>query len=315
MTEKLSVTEDHYEGSIDYPPLEAGQALVPGYEVIEHLHQSNNFDVYDVWSEERSCRCIAKAPRQDLLEDGKVRRSLLQEGRLLKKLTHPHIVRVYEALKEPQPTLILETLTGATLSYIIDTGHRRLPIRDVVHLGLHLCSAVHYLHGHNVLHLDLKPSNIVSERGLAKIIDLSIARPPGRGRRGAGTRQYMAPEQIRGEPVGPATDVWGIGAVLFEAATAVTPFNAEYETDSGSYTVPDEYADSDPESESDPESSTETDDPDSYEQVLRRADSVRAHRQRLPVAFADAIDTCLEPDPARRPAVDELARNLAVFSQ
>ena len=174
-----------------------------------------------------------KQPRQDLLGSEKRAHGLLREGRLLGKLTHPHIVRLYETLEEPHPILILETLTGETLSYIIDTSYRRLPLSSVVNLGLHLCSAMHYLHAHGILHLDLKPSNIVSERGLAKILDLSIARPPGRGKKGAGTKQYMAPEQVRGERVGPATDVWGIGAVLYEAATDVTPFNAEYETESG----------------------------------------------------------------------------------
>jgi serine/threonine protein kinase len=298
VTDNLSVAEDHYEGRIDYPPLEAGRVLVPGYEIVEHLHQSNNFDVYFVFSEERACHCIAKAPRLDLLEDRKVRRGLLREGRLLKKLTHPHIVRLYEFLKEPHPVLILETLTGETLSHIIDTSYRRLPIRDVAHLGLHLCSAMHYLHGHNILHLDLKPSNIVSERGLAKILDLSIARPPGQSRKGAGTKQYMAPEQVRGERVEPATDVWGIGATLYEAATDVTPFNAGYKAGSGS----------NQEIGSDTVSSTGTD-LDAYEQVLRRTEPVRAYR-RVPVAFANAVDACLEPDPARRPTLEELASNL-----
>ena len=292
--------EDYYEGRIDYPPLEVGKALAPGYEIIAHLHQSHNFDVYDVWSEERACRCIAKAPRQDLVESEKVRRSLLREGKLLKRVTHPHIVRLYETLKKPYPVLILETLTGATLSYIIDTGHRRLPISDVVHLGLHLCSAIQYLHRHGILHLDLKPSNIVSERQMAKILDLSIARPSGRAKRGAGTRQYMAPEQVRGELVSPATDVWGIGAVLFEAITAKTPFNAGDETGS------DDHTDSD--------SNTDTD-PDSYEQVLRRADTVRAHRRHVPTALADAVDLCLEPDSSRRPTVEELTGSLMALSR
>ncbi len=292
--------KERYEGSVDHPPLAAGSVLAPGYEIVEHLHQSNNFDVYDVFSEERACRCIAKAPRQDLLEDAKVRHGLLREGRLLKKLTHPHIVRLYESLKEPQPTLILETLTGETLSYIIDNNYRRLPISDVVHLGLHLCSAIHYLHGHGILHLDLKPSNIVSERGLAKILDLSIAHPPRRSKKGAGTKQYMAPEQVRGELVGPATDVWGIGATLYEAATAELPFNAGDEMDS----------DDDVDFESAADTGTLTDtDLDAYEQVLRRAEPVRAYR-RVPAAFANAVDACLEPEPARRPTLAELTRNL-----
>lgn len=303
------MTEDIQEGLIDVPPLPVGKVLAPGYGILAHLHQSNNFDVYDVWSEERACRCIAKLPRQDLLDSDKIRRSLLREGRLLKKLTHPHIVRVYEALKEPQPTLILETLTGQTLSHLIDTSYRRLSIRDLAHLGLHLCSALHYLHGHGILHLDLKPSNIVSENQMAKILDLSIARRPGRTRRGAGTRQYMAPEQVRGGLVTPATDVWGVGATLYEAATDVTPFNAEYETEdpTGSEEPTDSESSADFESTS--ESGYETDNLDSYEQVLRRAEPVRAHR-RVPKAFGELVDRCLEPDPDKRPTLADLTNTL-----
>src|SRR3712207_3011662 len=124
-------TEEILEGP---PPLEAGEAIVPGYEVIAHLHRSNNFDVYDAWSEERASRCIAKSPIPDCLDDRELTRGLFREGRLLRKLTHPHIVRAYETIREPRPTLILETLTGATLAYLIDTSYRRLALTDVVHL-------------------------------------------------------------------------------------------------------------------------------------------------------------------------------------
>ena len=300
------MTEETYEHYVECPPLTAGTVLVPGYRITEHLHQSNNFDVYDVWSEERACHCIAKAPRQDLLEDKKAGRSLLREGRLLKKLTHPHIARIYEVIKEPYSVLILETLTGETLSYIIETSPRRLPITDVVHLGLHLCSAIHYLHGRGILHLDLKPSNIVSERQMAKILDLSIARPPGKGKRGAGTPQYMAPEQVWGDLVSPATDVWGIGAVLFEAATAQQPFNA---TDEGT----DSYSETGIEDRTDFGSNIqfETDtDLGSYDQVLRRADPIRVYR-RVPKTFARLVDGCLAPDPIQRPTLDELRDRLS----
>ena len=268
-------TEEVLEGP---PPLEAGEAIAPGYEVISHLHRSNNFDVYDAWSEERASRCIAKIPIPDLIEDKKLTRGLFREGRLLKKLTHPHIVRAYETLREPRPTLILETLTGATLAYLIDTSSRRLPLQDIAHLGLHLCSAVYYLHRHGILHLDLKPSNIVSECQRAKILDLSIARPPGWGKKDAGTRNYMAPEQARGDYLGPEADVWGIGAVLFEAATGELPFDAH-------------------------------EDEDRYEQLERRAEPVRSYR-RVPASFNDLVRSCLEPDPARRPTVGDLADTL-----
>ncbi len=261
------------------PPLEAGEDIAPGYEVIAHLHRSNNFDVYDAWSEERASRCIAKIPCPDRADDPTVGRRLLREGRLLKKLTHLHIVRAYETIKSPRPTLILETLTGETLQHMIETRQRRLPLKGVIVLGIQLCSVAHYLHRHDILHLDLKPSNIVSERGLAKVLDLSIARSPGSGQQGVGTLEYMAPEQARGGYLGPATDVWGIGAVLFEAATGEPPFEA-YD-----------------------------DDEERYEQLERRAEPVRWYR-RVPAAFDDLVAGCLEPEPTRRPNIDALARSL-----
>jgi serine/threonine protein kinase len=91
--------------------------------------------------------------------------------------------------------LILETLTGATLAYLIDNSRRRLPLSDIVHLGLHLCSAIHHLHRRNILHPDLKPSNIVSERRLAKVLDPSVARLPGKGVKGVGTENHMSPSR------------------------------------------------------------------------------------------------------------------------
>ena len=83
---------------------------------------------------------------------------------------------------------------------------------DVAHLGLQLGSALAYLHRERRLHLDLKPSNVIAEAGRAKLIDLSLARPPGPAADGIGTWLYMSPEQARGGVLGPAADVWGLGA-------------------------------------------------------------------------------------------------------
>lgn len=261
----------------DVRPLRAGRLLAPGYKVLGCLSRGRVCDIYDVWSNERDCRCIAKVVRAHSVKDGKAQRMLLREGRLLQSLSHPHIVRSYEMLREPFPILILETLTGATLSHIIANRHR-LGLHDLVFLGIHLCSAMHYLHRHTgFLHTDLKPSNIVSERGYTKVIDLSIARRPGRARRGVGTRQYLAPEQARGDRLSAATDVWGIGVVLFDGATGRRVFHAK----SGPV----------------------------YEQLQRRAESVRTYR-RLPPLFGAAVDGCLEPNPRDRPTITELSKIL-----
>jgi serine/threonine protein kinase len=92
------------------------------------------------------------------------------------------------------------------------------------------------------------------------------------------TLEYMSPEQARGGILSPATDVWGIGAVLFETATSEPPFDA----------LDEEYR---------------------YDQLERRAEPVRLYR-RVPTAFNDLVGGCLEPEPARRPTVAELANVL-----
>ncbi|MGH2614972.1 MAG: serine/threonine-protein kinase, partial [Thermomicrobiales bacterium] len=202
------------------PPLPPGAVLAPGYRVVGFLRRGRDLDVYDLWSEERNCRCVGKTVRPDRLQKRDARTRLLREGRLLLKLTHPHIVRAYGVHASPVPLVILETLPGETLAHLIDRRRRRLSVPEVAQLGLHLCSAMSYLHRHDVLHLDLKPSNIIATHGMAKVLDLSVARPPGPHRGGVGTTGYMAPEQSHGGNLGPAADVWGIGATLFEVATA-----------------------------------------------------------------------------------------------
>jgi eukaryotic-like serine/threonine-protein kinase len=257
-------------------PLSAGTELAPGYEAIAHLSRGRALDVYDAWSHERQCRCVVKVVRLDRESERGPRRRLRREGRLLLALSHPHLVRAYELVERPQLALVLETIEGETVEHLVARRERRLPVSELAFLGLHMCSAVHYLHGNGYLHLDLKPSNVVADAGLAKVIDLSLARRPGRVARGVGTRQYLSPEQARGGRVGPPTDVWGIGAVLFEAASGRRPF------------------------------------PDSngrFEQLARRAEPLSAHR-RAPVEFRRLVDDCLDPDPANRPTVEKLAREL-----
>jgi serine/threonine protein kinase len=197
-----------------------GSELARGYRVVSHLSRGRTLDAYAVWSDERDCLCVAKVLRPEKLNDRSARRRLRVEGNLVRRLAHPHIVRAYELIERPHPVLVLEALTGQTLAYTIESRATRLPSGEIAALGLHLCSAIAYVHRHGYLHLDLKPSNVVSECGQARLIDFSIARPPGLTRGSRGTRVYMAPEQ-EGGMLTEATDVWGIGGVLYEASAGV----------------------------------------------------------------------------------------------
>jgi serine/threonine protein kinase len=299
-------------------PLAPGHEVAPGYVAIEHLRRGRNLDVYDVWSEERACRCIVKSLRPDRLgREGPTRR-LLDEGRLLCRLTHPHIVRAYEVREQPVPLFVMETLAGETLGHMIEVRDAELSPAEVAQLGLHLASAIRYLHAHGWLHLDLKPSNVISECGRAKLIDLSVARPPGPAHGGIGTLYYMAPEQVRGGDLGPAADVWGIGAVLFEAATREPAFddpNADERDDAGSDEPYEESGEPYEESgDSDEHATGERFDESDYPQLtttIRHAEELRG----LPDELAGLITACLEQERARRPSVLELLSALEPIAE
>jgi serine/threonine protein kinase len=177
---------------------------VDGYELVERINRGRELDVYEAWSDDRGCHCIVKTLRPEARDDAAARRRLRAEGRLLLSLTHPHIARAYELLTvDGAPVLVLETLGGATLSWMVRESGRRLTSDDLCHLGLQLCSAIGYLHRRDRLHLDLKPSNVISEGGIARVIDLNLARRAGRVPAGYGTAQYLAPEQLerRAQPI------------------------------------------------------------------------------------------------------------------
>jgi serine/threonine protein kinase len=270
------------------PPL-ADTLAAAGYELLDHLHRSRGFDVYDAWSSERHSRCVIKTVRPDRLDDRVLVRRLHREGHLLCRLTHPHILRGYEVLPGPPAAVVTETLRGETLSHLFQES-RRLTAAEAAVLGLQLCSAIAYLHEQGYLHLDLKPSNVVVDAGRAIVVDLSIARRPGPGSAGLGTWCYLAPEQATGQPLGPAADVWGIGGVLFEALVGRAPFL-------------------DPEDDEESSVTTSGEEPEVYPQLVARAPAIRSLR-RLPASLASAVDACLEPDPARRCSVAELSAAL-----
>jgi eukaryotic-like serine/threonine-protein kinase len=261
------------------PTVPPGGELAPGFEAITLLSRNQAMDVYDVWDEERDCRVVAKLVRPDRSNEPRLRQRLLDEARLLTGLAHPHLVRGYQLLPEPQPVLILETLTGSTLDHLLESRRRRLPLADIAMLGMQICSAVQYLHRHGVVHLDIKPGNLICEEtGQVKLIDLSLARPPCLLRRGIGTRDYLAPEQALGGWVAEPADVWGIGSVLYEAAAGRRAF-------------------------------TGTDNPRRYAQLERSPLPLRKLR-RVPGGFARTVSACLAPAPEERPTIGELNREL-----
>jgi len=132
------------------------------------------------------------------------------------------------------------------------------------------------------------PSNVIAHAGAATLIDLSIARRPGRVRPGTGTWCSLAPEQARGEHAGPAADVWGLAALLHEALTGRAPFGDDDAGRSGPAEGPGGAGEAE------------------YPCLVHRAPPLRALRPRAARTLAAAIDAGLAPDPAARPPLRAL---------
>ncbi|MFJ8200919.1 serine/threonine-protein kinase [Streptomyces sp. NPDC096152] len=297
------------------PALAPGARPAPGYAILGHLARTGWLDVYDAWSEERACRCVVKVVRPDRLDEAPLRARLLREGRWLRGFTHPHLVRAYETFDAPEPLVVLETLTGETLSHLIHRLRRRPAAADVALLGVQLCSAAHYLHGKRLLHLDLKPSNVVVDRGHAKVLDLSVARAPGPAPPGVGTYRYLSPEQARGGTLSAAADVWGIGITLYEVAGGELPFDYG-ETADGTYGTYGTYGTGTPGEDgdhgaADPDERCPRPEADEWYPQLEASAPPITTRRRLPSALAAAVDACLREEPSARPTIPGLAEALA----
>lgn len=205
--------------------LEPGSEAGPGLTALELLGGGVRYEAYLAHDASRQCLVVAKMLRPAAVNPVSIQ-GLRREFELLRSLNHPVLVRGFDArLDGGRPLITLEHLDGPRLSTLI----RRfgpLPVDQLLPLALQLCSVLHYLHGQGVLHLDVKPKNVIMT-GPPRLIDLSVAQSvaaAARLDRPAGTAGYMSPEQQSPAgpvAVGPGSDMWGLGATLLEAATGV----------------------------------------------------------------------------------------------
>lgn len=177
---------------------------------------------------------VVKSLHPHYAQQESLRQRFLTEARLLAQLSHPAIVRLYDfTIQDGIPYLIMEYVQGQGLDAFIRT-HGALSPDRVSHLLAPVLDALAYLHAHKVIHRDIKPSNlIVLPDGTAKLIDFGIAKAldedlklTGTGMQ-VGTALYMAPEQIRGEPVSPQTDLYAMGLVIYECLFGHFPWEWE----------------------------------------------------------------------------------------
>lgn len=212
--------------------LAEGDLIAPGLAAVADLGGGNLFEVWLAFDERLHTLVVVKMLRPTQIDSESSRRALAREIEMLDRLQHPSIVRMFgHDVNADKPYLVLEYIDGPTLSSLIST-HGALPVHQLLPLALELASALHYMSSEDVVHLDLKPSNIVMGAP-AKLLDLSIAMEATTAAGidyPLGSDEYMAPEQCapgtHGQ-MGLASDVWGLGATLYRAATGVRPFHRE----------------------------------------------------------------------------------------
>ena len=215
-------------------------AALPGYEIGEELGRGG-FGVVVAGRHRQLHREVAiKQLPPTLMSNQSARSRFLSEARVLASIDHPHVVPVYDYVEhEDTCILVMERLAGGTVwQHFVDQGFDQ---PTACAIALAVCSGLHGAHQHGILHRDIKPENVLfgTDHSL-KVTDFGIAQVLGRNDVLAspsgellGTPAYMAPEQASGTDLGPATDVYAAGVMLFELLSGQLP----YREDGGSLAI------------------------------------------------------------------------------
>lgn len=264
-----------------------GDQIVPDVIAQKLLGGGEAYEAYLAFDEVLYTPVVMKVVRPDQVENESTLRGLSREVTALGRLEHPAVVRYFHAdVDGPRPYVALENIDGPNLSSLI-RRHGQLPVQQLLPLGLEIASALHYMQTRDVLHLDVKPSNIIMGAP-ARLIDLSVARSEVAASEltyAIGTDDYMAPEQVdppaTGTP-GFAADMWGLGATMFHAAAGYRAFDRSSENDDAPLEA-------------------------RYPQLV---DDPYVMPDFVHPDVAKLILSCLHPEPAGRPTPREFAESL-----
>ena len=209
-------------------PALTGQRIA-GYEVISLIGSGGMGDVYRARDRRLGRDVALKVLEPALSADPEYRSRFEHEAQLASARNHPNIVTIYSVGEEEDVRFIaMELVQGHTLRESLTAP---MPVSTVLDITVQLASALSAAHAAGIVHRDLKPDNLmVTPDGLLKVLDFGIARRAGaEANAGAaiGTVGYMSPEQALGQPAGPASDQFAVGAILYEMLTGRHAFRRE----------------------------------------------------------------------------------------
>jgi serine/threonine protein kinase len=252
--------------------IEIGTRLGSDLTVLGIVDDRGDEPVYLVWHHKSWCPMLCKVLQS--------KEAAQCEADILLALAHPHIVRCFGV--DGSTRLLMEYLEGPSLHQLAKgRPQRRLGINDALRLSIYVGAALCHVHDRGLLHLDVKPANIVVTSGRPVLCDFGIARwlaaPRSTGVRG--TDGYIAPEECLLEDVTPAADLFSLGVTLFELLTGKMPFP--------------EKTDAEP-----------------YPQISRAPSSIRLHQPAVPVGLEKLVLSCLRRVPEERPSLEVLLPSL-----
>jgi eukaryotic-like serine/threonine-protein kinase len=212
------------------------------YQILERIGEGAMADVFRAYDPSIDRALAVKILKQDYRQDSDYTAWFLREAKSAGALSHPNIVTIFDAgYMDDQSFIVMELLEGKPLDELIDEGRIFTP-EEITRIGLQLAEALSYAHGQGVIHRDIKPSNIMMLHGTStvKIMDFGIARrdsaDPATSRHAdadfnasrhstvIGTPRYMSPEQAQGMSIDGRSDLFAVGAVLYELATREKAF-------------------------------------------------------------------------------------------
>ncbi len=280
----LGATSSGLSTMVGAPEIDAGMPNRVGrYELLEELGRGAMGAVYKARDPNLGRAVVVKViltanlTPQALAE---YKKRFYREAEAAGRMTHPGVVTIHDMGEDPasgQPFLVMEYVEGVPLDKMIEDspGGGGLPLAQALEIGAQVALALDYAHQRGVVHRDIKPANIlVTKDGRGKIADFGIAKLEGaqltQTGQLVGTPAFMSPEQFSGGGVDARSDIFSLGAVLYEALTGKMPFPGETVTEI------------------------------IYKVVQAQPASVQKHNPQLPAEADVLLGRCLAKDPAQR---------------
>jgi len=208
-----------------------GEVLDGRFEIDKMISRSGMATIYKAKDRQTNQNVAVKIPYVQTESDAGSFARFRREAEIGELLDHPNILKFIKVPNKSRPYIVTEYLEGKSLNNVLNEV-RPLPIHDAVQIASYVCGALAHMHEHEVVHRDLKPQNImICSDGSIRIIDFGIAKSMLMRRLtfagftpAMGTPDYMAPEQVKGKRGDERTDIYSLGAVLYEMTTGSVPF-------------------------------------------------------------------------------------------